>query len=65
MSDIYLRSIEPIISSSGYGDSQYKPILVINGKLMTIDQFRSTKASLKKGLIGIRYGRKRKPESSE
>ena len=48
MADAYLRGTKPRITPLDYDDSQCETMIMVNGKPMTIDQFRELKAKGKK-----------------
>jgi len=54
MSDTYLRDTKLTITYLDYDDSRCETMIMINGKPMTIEQFRALKASSRtKNHIGM------------
>ena len=48
MSDIYLRGPKPKITPQDYDDSRCETVILVNGKPMSIEQFKALKAARKK-----------------
>ena len=46
--DIYLKSTKPRITPLDYDDSRCEAVILVNGKPMSIEQFRVLKAKGKK-----------------
>ena len=46
--DIYLKGTKPRITPLDYDDSRCEAVILVNGKPMTIEKFRTIKAEQKK-----------------